>query len=408
MLFTEILRVALSAVQANKLRSFLTMLGIVIGVGAVITMVALGTGAQKAVQDRIEALGTNLLSVYAGQSFMRGVASADRVSLTTDDAMALSAEATVLSAVIPELSRNQQVEYGNRNINVNVLGTVPEYIPVNNYEVAAGRMFTAGDGIARKRVTVLGSAVPEMLGSNAVAMIGQQIAIRGIPFEIIGIMAEKGSSSSWRNPDEQVWIPLQTAQYRIFGSDRVNSISVQVMHPDSMNVAMIEIEGILRREHGIAPGRDNDFQIRNRAEYLETYEETTRTFTFLLGAIAAVSLLVGGIGIMNIMLVSVSERTREIGVRKAMGATRRNILMQFLIEALVLCLMGGVVGIAVGAGGAVALSRLANWATFVSPGAVLIAVVCPPRSASRSPHPTDTSRTTANCARSRRVVLSAC
>jgi putative ABC transport system permease protein len=375
MLFTEILRVALSAVQANKLRSFLTMLGIVIGVGAVITMVALGTGAQKAVQDRIEALGTNLLSVYAGQSFMRGVASADRVSLTTDDAMALSAEATVLSAVIPELSRNQQVEYGNRNINVNVLGTVPEYIPVNNYEVAAGRMFTAGDGIARKRVTVLGSAVPEMLGSNAVAMIGQQIAIRGIPFEIIGIMAEKGSSSSWRNPDEQVWIPLQTAQYRIFGSDRVNSISVQVMHPDSMNVAMIEIEGILRREHGIAPGRDNDFQIRNRAEYLETYEETTRTFTFLLGAIAAVSLLVGGIGIMNIMLVSVSERTREIGVRKAMGATRRNILMQFLIEALVLCLMGGVVGIAVGAGGAVALSRLANWATFVSPGAVLIAVV---------------------------------
>ncbi|MGD2216104.1 MAG: ABC transporter permease [Gemmatimonadales bacterium] len=375
MLFTEILRVALSAVRANKLRSFLTMLGIVIGVGAVITMVALGSGAQKAVQDRIEALGTNLLSVYAGQSFMRGVASADRVSLTTDDAMALSSEATVLTAVIPELSRNQQIEYGNRNINVNVLGTVPEYVPVNNYEVAAGRMFTAGDGITRKRVAVLGYAVPEMLGANAVAMIGQQISIRGIPFEIVGIMAEKGSTSSWRNPDEQIWIPLQTAQYRIFGSDRVNSITVQVMHPDSMTVAMIEIEGILRREHGIAPGRDNDFQIRNRAEFLETYEETTRTFTFLLGAIAAVSLLVGGIGIMNIMLVSVSERTREIGVRKAMGATRRNILMQFLIEALVLCLMGGIVGIAAGAGGAVVLSRLANWATFVSPAAVLIAVL---------------------------------
>ncbi|UCC85256.1 MAG: ABC transporter permease [Gemmatimonadota bacterium] len=375
MLFTEILRVALSAVQANKLRSFLTMLGIVIGVGAVITMVALGSGAQKAVQDRIAALGTNLLSVYAGQSFMRGVASAERVSLTTDDAVALSSEATLLSAVIPELSRNQQVEYGNRNINVNVLGTVPEYLPVNNYEVAAGRMFTAGDGIARKRVAVLGSAVPEMLDANAVAMIGQQILIRGVPFEIIGIMAEKGSTSSWRDPDEQIWIPLQTAQYRIFGSDRVNSITVQVVHPDSMNVAMIEIEGVLRTEHGIPPGRDNDFQIRNRAEFLETYEETTRTFTFLLGAIAAVSLLVGGIGIMNIMLVSVSERTREIGVRKAMGATRRNILMQFLIEALVLCLMGGTVGIVVGAGGAVALSRLANWATFVSPGAVLVAVL---------------------------------
>jgi putative ABC transport system permease protein len=375
MLFTEVLRVALSAIRANKLRSFLTMLGIVIGVGAVITMVALGTGAQKAVQDRIAALGTNLLSIHAGQSFMHGIASAERVSLTTDDAMALSRDATLLSAVIPELSRNQQVEYGSRNINVNVLGTVPEYLPVNNYSIEAGRMFTAGDGLTRKRVAVLGSAVPEMLGTNGMAMIGQQILIRGIPFEIIGIMAEKGSSSGFRNPDEQVWIPLQTAQYRIFGSDRVNSITVQVAHPDSINVAMIEIEGILRKEHGIAPGHDNDFQIRNRAEYLETYEETTRTFTFLLGAIAAVSLLVGGIGIMNIMLVSVSERTREIGVRKAMGATRRNILLQFLIEALVLCLMGGLVGIAVGAGGAVALSKLAHWATFVSPEAVAIAVI---------------------------------
>jgi putative ABC transport system permease protein len=375
MLFTEILRVALGAVRANKLRSFLTMLGIVIGVGAVITMVALGSGAQKAVQDRIEALGTNLLSIYAGQSFMRGVASAERVSLTTDDAMALSREATLLSAVIPELSRNQQVEYGSRNINVNVLGTVPEYLSVNNYEIEAGEMFTAGDGVTRKRVAVLGNAVPEMLGANSVAMIGQQILIRGVPFEIVGIMAEKGTTSGWRDPDEQIWIPLQTAQYRIFGSDRVNSITVQVVHPDSMNVAMIEMEGILRKEHAIPPGRDNDFQIRNRAEFLETYEETARTFTFLLGAIAAVSLLVGGIGIMNIMLVSVSERTREIGVRKAMGATRRNILMQFLIEALVLCLMGGVVGILVGAGGAVALSQLANWATFVSPAAVLVAVI---------------------------------
>jgi putative ABC transport system permease protein len=375
MLFTEILRVALSAIRANKLRSFLTMLGIVIGVGAVITMVALGSGAQKAVQDQIESLGTNLLSVYAGQSFMRGIASAERVSLTTDDAMALSDEATLLTAVIPELSRNQQVEYGSSNINVNVLGTVPQYVPVNNYRIEAGRMFTAGDGINRKRVAVLGSAVPDMLGANGVAMIGQQILIRGIPFEIIGIMAEKGSTSGFRNPDEQIWIPLQTAQYRIFGSDRVNSITVQVVHPDSINVAMIEIEGILRKEHGIPPGRDNDFQIRNRAEFLETYEQTTRTFTFLLGAIAAVSLLVGGIGIMNIMLVSVSERTREIGVRKAMGATRRNILLQFLIEALVLCLMGGVVGIAVGTGGAVALSKLAHWATFVSPEAVAIAVI---------------------------------
>ena len=375
MLLGEVFSVALSAIRANKLRSILTMLGIVIGVAAVITMVALGTGAQKAVQDQIQALGTNLLSVYAGQSFHRGVASADRVSLTTDDARALASGTTVLTAVVPELRRSQQVEYGNRNINVNVMGTVPEFVPVNNYRVAAGRMFTTGDGTSRKRVAVLGYAVPDMVEANGAAMIGQQIQIRGVPFEIIGVFEEKGSTSSWNNPDEQILIPLQTAQYRIFGSDRVNSITVQIVHPDSMTVAMIEIEGVMRKQHGIAPGRDNDFQIRNRAEFLETFEETTQTFTFLLGAIAAVSLLVGGIGIMNIMLVSVSERTREIGVRKALGATKRNILMQFLIEALVLCMMGGLVGIIVGAGGAVALSRLANWNTFVSPGAVLIAVV---------------------------------
>ncbi|MGD8867215.1 MAG: ABC transporter permease [Gemmatimonadales bacterium] len=374
MLFGEVIKVALSAIRANKLRSFLTMLGIVIGVGAVITMVALGTGAQKAVQDQIQSLGTNLLSIYSGQDWHRGVASAERVSLTTDDAIALS-RARTLAAVVPELRRDFQVEYGNRNINVTIMGTVPEFVPVNNYAVASGRLFTAGDGISRKRVAVLGYAIPEMLGANGAAMIGQQILIRGIPFEIVGVLREKGTSSGWRNPDEQILIPLQTAQYRIFGSDRVNSITVQVAHPDSMAIAMIEIEGIMRSEHGIAPGRDNNFQIRDRAEFLETFQETTQTFTFLLGAIAAVSLLVGGIGIMNIMLVSVSERTREIGVRKALGATKRNILMQFLIEALVLCLMGGLVGILAGSGGAVALSRLANWNTYVSPQAVLIAVV---------------------------------
>jgi putative ABC transport system permease protein len=374
MLFNEVIKVALSAIRANKLRSFLTMLGIVIGVGAVITMVALGTGAQKAVQDQIQSLGTNLLSIHAGQDFHRGIASAERVSLTTDDALALSRSARTLTAVVPELRRNQQVEYGTRNINVTVMGTVPDFVPVNNYAVASGRMFTTGDGISRKRVAVLGYAVPEMVEANSAAMIGQQILIRGIPFEIIGVLEEKGSSSGWYNPDEQILIPLQTAQYRIFGSDRVNSITVQVVHPDSMTVAMIEIEGIMRREHGIAPGRDNNFQIRNRAEFLETFEETTQTFTFLLAAIAAVSLLVGGIGIMNIMLVSVSERTREIGVRKALGATKRNILMQFLIEALVLCLLGGLVGIVAGSGGAVALSKLANWNTFVSPAAIVIAV----------------------------------
>ena len=372
--FREILRVALEAIYTNKMRAFLTALGIVIGVAAVITMVALGSGAQKAVQEQIENLGTNLLSISAGQSRWHGVASAERVSLTTDDALALVRDARGLNAVVPEMSRNQQVKYSNTNINTNVIGTVPEYIPVNNYKVAYGRMLTAGDGEARKRVALLGFAIPAMLEANSAAMIGQQVHIRGIPFEIVGVLAEKGSQGSWFNPDEQIIIPLQTAEFRIFGTDRLRSITVQVAHPDSVNIAMIEIERVLRREHAIRPDGDNNFQIRNRAMFLETFEETTKTFTFLLASIAAVSLLVGGIGIMNIMLVSVTERTREIGIRKALGATRKTIMRQFLVEALVLCMLGGILGILVGSGGAIALSTLANWNTLISPQAIFLAV----------------------------------
>ncbi len=374
MLFGEIIGVALRAIRANFLRSFLAVLGIVIGVGAVITMVALGTGAQQRVQEQIEALGTNLLQVYAGQSFMRGVASGDRVSLTTDDYIALREGTRTLSAIVPEIRRNQQIKYLNRNANVNVTGTVPEYLRINNYEFAAGRNITAGDGSARKRVAVIGSAIPDMLNANGPAMIGQTIAIAGLPFEIVGVLNEKGATSSWNNPDEIILIPLETAQYRIFGSDRLNSITVEVMHADSMGVAMIDIEQVMRREHAIRPGADNDFQIRNRGEFLATAEETTKTFTYLLGGIAAVSLLVGGIGIMNIMLVSVTERTREIGVRKALGARRRDILFQFLVEALSLCLLGGALGILFGRGAAFAMAELAGWNTVVSPAAVGLAV----------------------------------
>jgi len=375
MLLGEIILVALGAIRANKLRAALTMLGIVIGVGAVITMVALGSGAQKAVQQQIEQLGTNLLTIYPGQSFMRGVASGDRVSLTMDDAAALQQiQNRVIKNVIPEISGNQQVKYGNQNINVNVNGTTPNFVPVNNYKIIAGRMFTRGDDESRQRVAVLGNAVPEMLGANGPAMIGQTITIRGIPFEIVGLLGQKGTTSGWNNPDEQILIPLQTARYRVVGRDRLRSLTIEVSNPDSVNIAMIEIEGALRSAHGIRPGGDNDFQIRNRTEFLSTFEETTRTFTFLLAGIAAVSLLVGGIGIMNIMLVSVTERTREIGVRKALGATRRSILLQFMVEALVLCLMGGLMGILLGSGGALALSRLANWNTLISPGAVLLAI----------------------------------
>ena len=370
----ETVLVAFGAIRANVLRSVLTMLGIVIGVAAVITMVALGTGAQAAVEEQIQALGTDLLSVYAGQTMRHGVASGNRVSLTTDDAVALAQGGYALKAVIPELSRNQQIKFGNQNANVSVLATVSSYVEVNNYTVVAGRMFTKADNDAKRRVVVLGAAVPETLGGNGAAMIGQQISIRGIPFEIIGLLSEKGAQG-WQNPDEQVLIPLETGQFRIFGSDRVRSITLQLVHPDSMSVAMIGIERVLRREHGIQPGAANDFQIRNRTEFLSTAQETTETFTFLLAGIAAVSLLVGGIGIMNIMLVSVTERTAEIGVRKALGARRRTILMQFLVEAVTLCMMGGLIGILVGAGGAVALARFQGWNTVVSANSVVLAFV---------------------------------
>ena len=375
MLLGEIVRVALEALRANKLRSLLTMLGIIIGVGAVITMLALGSGAQKSVQDRIQALGPTLLSIYPGQSFTRGVASDTRVSLTMDDDTALANNARYLTDVVPELSRNLQVQQGSQNINVSVVGTTPNYAPVRNYTITAGRMFTAGDDAARRRVAVLGSAIPDMLNSNRTAMIGQEILIRGISFEIVGVLSEKGSQGSFSNPDEQMLIPLETARYRVMGTNRLRDIAVKVDDINHMNLAMIEIERVLRRQHKIRAGQDNDFQIRNQTDILATLQQTTETFKYLLAGIAAVSLLVGGIGIMNIMLVSVTERTREIGVRKALGATRFNIMFQFLVEALVLCLLGGLIGVLIGSFGAVVLSRLAHWNTLISPLAILLAFV---------------------------------
>jgi putative ABC transport system permease protein len=370
---SEIVTVALQAVRANKLRSLLTMLGIVIGVGAVITMVALGSGAQKAAEDRINALGANLLSVFPGQMFSGGRASDQRVSMTVDDALALERDGTLLQAVVPEMQQNSTVKYGNTNLNLAVIGTTPNYTEVKNYTIPHGRMFTAGDNEARQRYVLVGASVPQMLNVNPAALINQTINVRGIPFEVIGVLSEKGAAGSWQNPDEQLLIPLQTARYRVFGSDRVRSVSVQVKDGVPLEQGMVDIERVLRREHKIRPGGDNDFMIRNQRDILATQQQATEVFTVLLASIAAVSLVVGGIGIMNIMLVSVTERTKEIGIRKALGATKKVILMQFLVEALVLCLAGGIIGIILGTGSAVLLSWKFNWNTLVSPVAIAVA-----------------------------------
>jgi putative ABC transport system permease protein len=373
MLLGETIAVAFQSIRANKLRAGLTMLGIIIGVGAVITMVALGSGAQKAIEDRIAALGANILTIYPGQGFRGGIAFNDRTAITTDDYEALRRDARLLKAVVPELQGNQQVQLGSQNINTTVLGTTAGYVPMHNYTMTFGRMFTDGDDQARQRYAVLGASVPDMLGANPAAMIHQTILIRGIPFEIIGVLSSKGAAGGFSNPDEQILIPIQTAQFRIYGTKRIRSLSVQVADGVPVEQGMVDLERIMRREHKIRPGAENDFQVRNQQDFLATQQQATQVFTSLLASIAAVSLIVGGIGIMNIMLVSVTERTREIGVRKALGATRLNIMLQFLIEALVLCLTGGVIGIVVGAGAAILLSKMAHWNVLVSPTSIVIA-----------------------------------
>jgi putative ABC transport system permease protein len=377
MLLGEIIRVALGALRANKLRSLLTMLGIVIGVAAVIAVVALGTGAQSAVKERISSLGTTLLTIMPGQQRgMGGISFDQSMKLTMDDAKAIEDRAPSITAVQPEMTSRLQVQYLTQNTNTSIVGTTANYLEVRRYELDAGRMFSRAEDEGRQRVCVLGPAVLEALGIETPdAVIGEPVRIRGIQFTVVGVLKSKGQSTPFGNPDDQVLVPITTGRFRLFGSDRLRSISVLAETEEKIPDAMADVQRVLRREHRLTQNKPDDFMIRSQADFLNTLGETTQVFTYLLSGIAAVSLLVGGIGIMNIMLVSVTERTREIGIRKALGATKANILLQFLIEAIVLCLMGGLIGALVGSGGATAMSRFFQWNTIISPSAIVAAFV---------------------------------
>ncbi|MEX0736071.1 MAG: ABC transporter permease [Bacteroidota bacterium] len=371
--FRESFLTALAALVANKLRALLTMLGIIIGVAAVITMIAIGEGAQKAVIERIQSLGSNLLFVSPGAQRGGGITVVQfgsSVRMRNADADAIRARVNTIDAVVPEFNRNAQVKYENRNWNTRIVGTTPDYETVRNFAVVAGRYFTHAEVVGVAKVCLLGNNIVENLFPS-VNPLGKTIRIAGQSFEIIGILESKGQSG-WQNPDDQIIVPLTTAQRRIFGVDYLSQITAKVAGDHLMDQAFLDIERALRREHRLREDVDNDFTIRNQADIISTFQETQQTFTFLLAGIAAVSLLVGGIGIMNIMIVSVTERTKEIGIRKAIGARRNDIMWQFLIESVVMSVVGGCMGIAVGLIASYLITTYGNLTPIISLNSIAI------------------------------------
>ena len=362
---------ALSALLANKLRSLLTMLGVIIGVGAIITTTSIGEGAKADITERIQTLGANILAVRPGQSMFRGRGSADaRRTLTVEDMEALQDRGQTFSYVTPEVSSRAQVKFRNKNTNTTIVGTSPAYLVTANFTVEKGRFFTELEIRQRDRVCVLGKTVVDTLFEN-VEPVGQIVKIKNVGFHVVGIMKEKGASG-WRNPDDQVFIPYSTAMKRVFGNDYLSSISVQANNDKLIAAAETELTELIRKQHEIPINKEPDFHIRNQAEFMETLEESSQTFTNMILGIAVVSLVVGGIGIMNIMLVSVTERTKEIGLRKAVGAQRIDILAQFLVESTTLAVLGGILGIGVGIVGAEGVPSIWGWRTEVS---VMYAIV---------------------------------
>ncbi|MBM4457412.1 MAG: FtsX-like permease family protein [Chloroflexi bacterium] len=374
-----VLSVALGALAVNKLRSLLTILGVVIGVAAVIALVAVGEGAQAQVVSRFQALGSNLLTVTAGTrfGFSRGGLRQNIRQLTTSDAEAIRGLATAVALVAPEYNANATAVYGGKTTSTNITGVTAEYATVRNWSIAQGRFIAVEDNSNLEPVVVLGeTVVKELFGDARANPIGETVRINRQNYQVIGVLKAKGQGGS-SNQDNVVFMPLRTAQLKLggAGTTQVRSISLQVRSAEEMALAQAQVTAVLRALHGLQTGAADDFTIQNQADILNTVEETSGTFTTLLGSIAAISLLVGGIGIMNIMLVSVTERTREIGLRKAVGAKRSDILVQFLAEAIVLGFIGGMIGVGVGIGGAQVITPLfGDTPALVTPESVALAL----------------------------------
>lgn len=376
--FLENLRSALDAIRSNKMRSALTMLGVIIGVSSVVLMVGIGQGSQQQVTERIESLGTNLLMVRPGspsQTNVRSFFSRSRGGssdvLTSNDADAIEKHVTGLLGISPELSSNMQAIVGNQNMQVSVTGVVPDYTIVNNFDVEFGSFITEKHLENQEKVVVLGQEVVRTLFGTE-NPIGENMRFQNHIFKVIGIMEEKGQQGS-TNQDEIALIPLTTMQKRVQGTMGVSTINVSVEKQEEMDQIASLIETVVRNEHRITNVADQDFNIANQSDTVETLNEVTQTFTFLLGGIAAISLIVGGIGVMNIMLVSVTERTREIGICKAIGAKKADILQQFLVESVVLSVLGGIIGILISYIGAWIVTNYAETRVIISVGSIILA-----------------------------------
>ena len=370
-----LIRVAGDSIRKNKMRTLLTMLGIVIGVGAVIIMVAVGQGAQQGIANQINALGTNLLIVTAGSSNQGGVSQGAQAfnRLTIEDAEKLRSEGTLFAGVTPVVNTRTQVIGGGTNWRTTINGVSTDFQTIRDWQTQSGTLFTDTDVRGLRKVAVIGTTVAENLypGTDPV---GSQIQIRNVPFEIVGVLAPKGQNAGGQDQDDIVVIPYTTAQSRLSGNTRIWQILVSATSPDDIAAAQAEVRSIMRESHRIAEGDEDDFTVRNQTEIASAAQGTTKIMTWLLASIASVSLIVGGIGIMNIMLVSVTERTREIGIRMAIGARGSDVLTQFLVESIVMSVLGGAVGLAVGVGGAQVLAHFTGWSTSVPVQAVVIAI----------------------------------